>query len=96
MCNGSMCLLSGMQWQYVFVIGHAMAVCVCYRSLSILTMAVCVCWALQAVVMVLESKGDKAIQMMVKLLQAFWKMGLITLDQMNRVSTLVKTTFSFS
>ncbi|XP_031416308.1 programmed cell death protein 4a isoform X1 [Clupea harengus] len=38
----------------------------------------------EAVVMVLESKGDKAIKMMVKLLQAFWKMGLITLDQMNR------------
>lgn len=36
--------------------------------------------------MVLESKGDKAIQMMVKLLQSFWKSGLITLDQMNRVS----------
>ncbi|KAG5285902.1 hypothetical protein AALO_G00008770 [Alosa alosa] len=39
---------------------------------------------LEAVIMVLESTGDKAIQMMVKLLQAFWKMGLITLDQMNR------------
>ncbi|XP_041940698.1 programmed cell death protein 4a isoform X2 [Alosa alosa] len=38
----------------------------------------------EAVIMVLESTGDKAIQMMVKLLQAFWKMGLITLDQMNR------------
>lgn len=38
----------------------------------------------EAVVMVLESKGDKAIQMMVKLLQSFWKSGLITLDQMNR------------
>lgn len=43
--------------------------------------------------MVLESTGDKAIQMMVKLLQAFWKTGLITLDQMNRVSAQVKTTF---
>lgn len=48
---------------------------------------------MQAVVMVLESTGDKAIQMMVKLLQAFWKMGLITLDQMNRVSIKLKTTF---
>uniref|UniRef100_A0A8C9WJR4 Programmed cell death protein 4 n=1 Tax=Scleropages formosus TaxID=113540 RepID=A0A8C9WJR4_SCLFO len=38
----------------------------------------------EAVIMVLESKGDTAIRMMVKLLQAFWKMGLITLDQMNR------------
>lgn len=38
----------------------------------------------EAVVMVLESKGDTAIQMMVKLLQSFWKSGLITLDQMNR------------
>lgn len=40
----------------------------------------------QAVIMVLESKGEMAIQMMVKLLKAFWEMGLITLDQMNRVS----------
>ncbi|KAM3864816.1 programmed cell death protein 4a [Diretmus argenteus] len=38
----------------------------------------------EAVVMVLESKGDTAIHMMVKLLQAFWKTGLITVDQMNR------------
>ncbi|XP_028657394.1 programmed cell death protein 4a [Erpetoichthys calabaricus] len=38
----------------------------------------------EAVVMVLESSGDTAIQMMVKLLQVFWKTGLITLDQMNR------------
>ncbi|XP_076845606.1 programmed cell death protein 4a isoform X2 [Brachyhypopomus gauderio] len=38
----------------------------------------------EAVVMVLESNGEGAIQMMVKLLQAFWKSGLITLDQMNR------------
>ncbi|XP_030643857.1 programmed cell death protein 4a isoform X1 [Chanos chanos] len=38
----------------------------------------------EAVVMVLESKGDTAVRMMVKLLQAFWKTGLITLDQMNR------------
>lgn len=43
---------------------------------------------IQAVVMVLESKGDKAIQMMVKLLKAFWKIGLITVDQMNRVSPI--------
>lgn len=40
----------------------------------------------KAVVMVLESKGDTASHMMIKLLQAFWKMGLITVDQMNRVS----------
>ncbi|XP_063074377.1 programmed cell death protein 4a isoform X1 [Engraulis encrasicolus] len=38
----------------------------------------------EVVVMVLESKGGKSVQMMMKLLQAFWKMGLITLDQMNR------------
>ncbi|KAG5848371.1 hypothetical protein ANANG_G00097770 [Anguilla anguilla] len=38
----------------------------------------------EAVVMVLESKGETAVQMMVKLLKAFWKTGLITLDQMNR------------
>ncbi|KAL1023516.1 hypothetical protein UPYG_G00041830 [Umbra pygmaea] len=38
----------------------------------------------EAVVMVLESKGDTAIKMMCKLLQAFWKTGLITVDQMNR------------
>lgn len=38
----------------------------------------------EAVVMVLESNGDSAIQSMVKLLQSFWKSGLITLDQMNR------------
>lgn len=40
----------------------------------------------QAVVMVLESKGDTASHMMMKLLQSFWKTGLITVDQMNRVS----------
>ncbi len=38
--------------------------------------------------MVLESTGDTAIQMMVKLLKAFWQTGLITLDQMNRVCTI--------
>uniref|UniRef100_A0A673HPJ6 Programmed cell death protein 4 n=1 Tax=Sinocyclocheilus rhinocerous TaxID=307959 RepID=A0A673HPJ6_9TELE len=38
----------------------------------------------EAVVMVLESTGDAALQMMVKLLKIFWKTGLITLDQMNR------------
>uniref|UniRef100_A0AAY3ZZE8 MI domain-containing protein n=1 Tax=Denticeps clupeoides TaxID=299321 RepID=A0AAY3ZZE8_9TELE len=38
----------------------------------------------EAIVMVLESKGDKAIQMMVNLLKVFWQTGLITLDQMNR------------
>uniref|UniRef100_A0A671M8M8 Programmed cell death protein 4-like n=1 Tax=Sinocyclocheilus anshuiensis TaxID=1608454 RepID=A0A671M8M8_9TELE len=38
----------------------------------------------EAVVMVLESTGDTALQMMVKLLKIFWKTGLITLDQMNR------------
>ena len=45
-----------------------------------------VCIAFQAIVMVLESKGDTAIHMMMKLLQSFWKSGLITVDQMNRVS----------
>lgn len=38
----------------------------------------------EAVVMVLESKGDTATHMMMKLLQSFWKTGLITVDQMNR------------
>ncbi|XP_048827149.1 programmed cell death protein 4-like [Brienomyrus brachyistius] len=38
----------------------------------------------EAVVMVLESNSESAIQMMVKLLKAFWESGLITLDQMNR------------
>ncbi|KAF7662221.1 hypothetical protein LDENG_00241820 [Lucifuga dentata] len=38
----------------------------------------------EAVVMVLESKGDTASHMIVKLLQSFWKTGLITVDQMNR------------
>lgn len=41
----------------------------------------------QAVIMVLESTGNTALQMMVKLLKAFWQTGLITLDQMNRVGT---------
>ncbi|XP_073698737.1 programmed cell death protein 4a [Garra rufa] len=39
---------------------------------------------IKVVVMVLESTGDTALQMMVKLLKAFWQTGLITLDQMNR------------
>ncbi|MBN3311135.1 PDCD4 protein, partial [Amia calva] len=38
----------------------------------------------EAVIMVLESTGESAVQMMVKLLKAFWETGLITLDQMNR------------
>ncbi|XP_022541986.1 programmed cell death protein 4a [Astyanax mexicanus] len=38
----------------------------------------------EVIVMVLESTGDSAVQLMVKLLQEFWKSGLITLDQMNR------------
>ncbi|KAM8842991.1 programmed cell death protein 4a isoform 1-T1 [Synchiropus picturatus] len=38
----------------------------------------------EAVVMVLESKGDTVSHMMMKLLQSFWKSGLITVDQMNR------------
>ena len=46
------------------------------------------CLGSQAVLMVLESKGETAVQMMVKLLKAFWKTGLITLDQMNRVRTV--------
>lgn len=36
--------------------------------------------------MVLESTGDTASHMMMKLLQSFWKTGLVTVDQMNRVS----------
>uniref|UniRef100_A0A672GT51 Programmed cell death 4a n=1 Tax=Salarias fasciatus TaxID=181472 RepID=A0A672GT51_SALFA len=39
----------------------------------------------EAVVMVLESKGESASHMMMKLLQSLWKTGLITVDQMNRV-----------
>lgn len=35
--------------------------------------------------MVLESKGDAASPAIIKLLQTFWKIGLITVDQMNRV-----------
>lgn len=42
--------------------------------------------------MVLESKGDTATHMMMKLLQSFWKTGLITVDQMNRVSLLLFST----
>lgn len=38
----------------------------------------------EAVVMVLESTGNTAIRMMMKLLQSFWKTGLVTVDQMNR------------
>ncbi|XP_034044230.1 programmed cell death protein 4a [Thalassophryne amazonica] len=38
----------------------------------------------EAVVMVLESQGNTASNMMMKLLQSFWKMGLVTVDQMNR------------
>ncbi|KAJ7327320.1 hypothetical protein JRQ81_017079 [Phrynocephalus forsythii] len=38
----------------------------------------------EAVVMVLESSGDTAVAMMVKLLKVLWETGLITLDQMNR------------
>uniref|UniRef100_A0A8C6L3H4 Programmed cell death 4a n=1 Tax=Nothobranchius furzeri TaxID=105023 RepID=A0A8C6L3H4_NOTFU len=39
----------------------------------------------EVVVMVLESKGDTATHMLMKLLQSLWKTGLITVDQMNRV-----------
>uniref|UniRef100_A0A1A8HK55 Programmed cell death protein 4 n=1 Tax=Nothobranchius korthausae TaxID=1143690 RepID=A0A1A8HK55_9TELE len=38
----------------------------------------------EVVVMVLESKGDTATHMLMKLLQSLWKTGLITVDQMNR------------
>lgn len=41
----------------------------------------------KAVVMVLESKGDAASPAIIKLLQTFWKIGLITVDQMNRVGS---------
>lgn len=44
-------------------------------------------FGLQAVVMVLESKGDTASPAIIKLLQTFWKIGLITVDQMNRVGS---------
>lgn len=37
--------------------------------------------------MVLESKGDTASPAIIKLLQTFWKIGLITVDQMNRVGS---------
>lgn len=35
--------------------------------------------------MVMESSGDTAVAMMVKLLKVLWQTGLVTLDQMNRV-----------
>ncbi|XP_038160694.1 programmed cell death protein 4a [Cyprinodon tularosa] len=38
----------------------------------------------EAIMMVLESNGDTATNMMMRLLQSFWKTGLITVDQMNR------------
>ncbi|XP_068606906.1 programmed cell death protein 4a [Brachionichthys hirsutus] len=38
----------------------------------------------EVVVMVLESTGDTASHMMIKLLRSFWETGLITVDQMNR------------
>ncbi|XP_034990445.1 programmed cell death protein 4 [Zootoca vivipara] len=38
----------------------------------------------EAVVMVLESTGDMAVAMMVRLLKVLWETGLVTLDQMNR------------
>ncbi|CAI5785018.1 cell death 4-like [Podarcis lilfordi] len=38
----------------------------------------------EAVVMVLESTGDTAVAMMVRLLKVLWETGLVTLDQMNR------------
>lgn len=40
----------------------------------------------QAVVMVLEGSGDAPVTMMVTLLKVLWETGLVTLDQMNRVS----------
>ncbi|XP_066488737.1 programmed cell death protein 4-like [Tiliqua scincoides] len=38
----------------------------------------------EAVVMVLESSGEAAVTMMMKLLKVLWETGLVTLDQMNR------------
>uniref|UniRef100_A0ACB8EAG1 Uncharacterized protein n=1 Tax=Sphaerodactylus townsendi TaxID=933632 RepID=A0ACB8EAG1_9SAUR len=38
----------------------------------------------EAVVMVLESSGETAVAMMMKLLKVLWETGLVTLDQMNR------------
>uniref|UniRef100_UPI00358F7255 programmed cell death protein 4 isoform X1 n=2 Tax=Myxine glutinosa TaxID=7769 RepID=UPI00358F7255 len=38
----------------------------------------------EAVVMVLESSKETTLQMMVKLLKAFWDSGVLTIDQMNR------------
>lgn len=35
--------------------------------------------------MVLESSGEAAVTMMMKLLKVLWETGLVTLDQMNRV-----------
>lgn len=40
--------------------------------------------------MVLESKGDTASPAIIKLLQTFWKIGLITVDQMNRVGSCTR------
>ncbi|XP_077427380.1 programmed cell death protein 4a [Vanacampus margaritifer] len=38
----------------------------------------------EAIVMVLESKGDMASPMIIKLLQSLWKTGHLTVDQMDR------------
>lgn len=41
--------------------------------------------------MVLESTGETPVVMMVKLLKVLWETGLVTLDQMNRVSARAGT-----
>ncbi|XP_030046755.1 programmed cell death protein 4 [Microcaecilia unicolor] len=38
----------------------------------------------EAIVMVLEAKGENPVMMTVKLLKGLWETGLVTLDQMNR------------
>lgn len=49
----------------------------------------------QAIVMVLESKGDTTLQMILKLLKSLFDSSVITLDQMRRVQCHLLVTFVF-
>lgn len=53
---------------------------------AVLTPSPCLILSPQAVVLVLESTGETPVAMMVRLLKVLWETGLVTLDQMNRVS----------
>uniref|UniRef100_A0A8C6ZVB5 Mannosyl-oligosaccharide glucosidase n=1 Tax=Nothoprocta perdicaria TaxID=30464 RepID=A0A8C6ZVB5_NOTPE len=44
----------------------------------------------EALLMVLEGSGEAPVSMMVTLLKVLWETGLVTLDQMNRVSLLAR------